>query len=215
THYLSGRCKRVIAVEKDPRIVGVLRTQLKNLTNVTIISGDVLNASFSDFDKVVSIPPYYLSSSLLVWLFNRNFECSVLILQKEFGDRLVAPIGTENYGWLTVFAYFNAEITLLDPVPRSAFFPQPTVNSVIVLLKPRKESQFELRDSSIFKQMVRSLFAQRNKKVVNALIPFLKNTLHRSSEETEQIAQVIPFLDQRVRTLPPENFGVLANAIIN
>ena len=108
----------------------------KDLDNVTVIEGDVLKASLPDFNKVIAIPPYYLSSQLVTWLFERKVDCAVLILQKEFADRLVAPVGSEEYGWLTVVTNQNAEVELLDVVPKTLFYPQPEVDSVILSLKP-------------------------------------------------------------------------------
>lgn len=59
TCFLANKCKAVIAVEKDPRIVEALREQLRGTTNVTVIEGDVLKVALPEFNKVVSIPPYY------------------------------------------------------------------------------------------------------------------------------------------------------------
>src|SRR4030042_5945041 len=95
TRYLATTCKAVIAVDKDPQVAAVLRDQVKNLPNVTAIEGDVLKASLPPFNKVVALPPYYLSSNLVMWLFRRQLDCAVLVVQKEFAYRLVAAIGSE------------------------------------------------------------------------------------------------------------------------
>src|SRR4030043_155512 len=120
--------KMVVAVEKDPRVAAVLREQLKGLANVTVIEGDVLKVAVPGFSKVVSVPPYYVSSRLVTWLFDRGFECAVLILQREFADRLVAAVGSDVYGWLTVVTCHSAVVELLDPIPKSMFYPPPEVN---------------------------------------------------------------------------------------
>src|SRR3989304_5168781 len=132
TRFLENKCKGVVAVEKDPRVAAVLREQLRGFADVTVIEGDVLKVAVPDFSKVISIPPYYLSSRLVMWLFDRGFECAVLILQREFANRLVAGGGPDAYGWLTVVAFHSAKVELLDAVPKSIFFPQPEVDSVIV-----------------------------------------------------------------------------------
>ena len=104
TRFLADKCKAVIAVEKDPQVAEVLREQVKGISNVTVIEGDVLKATLPKFNKVIAIPPYYLSSHLVTWLLEHKIDCAVLILQKEFADRLVASVGSEDYGWLTVVA---------------------------------------------------------------------------------------------------------------
>ena len=70
TRFLANKCKSVLAVEKDPRVATVLREQLRGLANVTVIEGDVLKTAIPNFSKVVSIPPYQISSRLLLWLFD-------------------------------------------------------------------------------------------------------------------------------------------------
>ena len=211
TRFLASKCKAVIAVEKDSQVAEVLREQLRGLANVTVIEGDVLKVALPEFNKVVSIPPYCLSSRLVMWLLERKVECAVLVLQKEFANRLVAAVGTEDYGWLTVVAFHSAEAELLDAVPKSMFYPQPKVDSVIVRLKPWKMAPFEVKDEAFFRRMVRWLFTQRNKKLSNALVPFIRSTLGVTKEEAEKRVCVVPFGERRVRELSPKEFGVLAN----
>lgn len=215
TRFLAKNCKTAIAVEKDPKVAEVLREQLRGVANVKVIEGDVLKAALPEFNKVVSIPPYYLSSRLLIWLFKRKVECAVLILQREFAGRLVAAVGSEDYSWLTVVSCHSAEVELLDVVPKSLFYPPPEVDSVIVRFTPWKAVPFEVKDAAFFRRMVRWLFTQRNKKLRNALLPFIKSTLKMTKEDAEKVADTIPFREKRVRELPPEAFGVLANALVH
>jgi len=211
--FLAKKCRAVIAVEKDPQIARVLHEKLKDLANVTVIEGDVLKATLPEFNKVVAIPPYYLSSRLVVWLLKRRPECTVLVLQKEFADRLVASIGSEEYGWLTVAACHAVEVELFDAVSKAMFYPQPEVESIVVRLRPFKIKPFEVKDEALFEQMVRWLFTQRNKKLSNALAPFLKNAYKMPGEEAERRVCAISFRERRVRELSPKDFGVLANAL--
>jgi len=213
TRFLANKCKGVVAVEKDPRVAAVLREQLRGFADVTVIEGDVLKVAVPDFSKVISIPPYYLSSRLVMWLFDRGFECAVLILQREFANRLVAAVGTDAYGWLTVVAFHSAKVELLDAVPKSMFFPQPEVDSVIVRLTPWTAVPFEVRDEAFFRRMVRWLFTQRNKKLSNGLVPFVKSEFEVGKEDAEKLACGLPFRDRRARELSPKDFGALANAL--
>src|SRR5512135_627607 len=87
TRYLAGKCKAVIAVEKDPRIAAVLRDRVRGYGNVKTVEGDFLKTELPPFNKVISIPPYYLSSKLVVWLLGRAIPCIVLILQREFAEK--------------------------------------------------------------------------------------------------------------------------------
>lgn len=212
TQLLSRECKRVIAVEVDPKLTGILREELQGLENVDLIEGDILKVSVPPFNKVVSTPPYSISSPLLFWLLERKFDCAVLTFQKEFAERLVASVGSKDYGRLTVTTYYRAEAERLDYVPKEMFYPQPDVDSMVVRLKPR-EPPFQVKDEETFLEIVRALFTQRNKKVRNAIIPFLhKRGVKR--EDAVGLADSLPFHDRRVRELAPEDFGILTNEII-
>jgi 16S rRNA (adenine1518-N6/adenine1519-N6)-dimethyltransferase len=215
SRFLADKCKAVVAVEKEPQVAEVLREQVKGIGNVTVIEGDVLKAVLPELNKVIAIPPYYLSSRLIMWLFERRIDCAVLILQKEFAGRLVAAVGSEDYGWLTVMTYQHAEVELLDAVPKVMFYPQPEVDSVIVRLKLWSTKPFAVKDEAFFMRMVRWLFTQRNKKLGKALVPFIKSTLKLSKQESEKMAFSFPFHERRVRELHPKDFGALADAFPN
>ncbi len=213
SRYLADRCKAVIAVEKDRQVAEVLQEQVKSFDNITVIQGDVLKTKLPEFNKVIAIPPYYLSSHLVTWLLENKVDCAVLILQKEFANRLVASVGSEDYGWLTVVTFQHAEVELLDSVPKDMFYPQPEVDSVILRIKPWSKTPFEVKDEKLFKQMVKWLFTQRNKKLGKALAPFLRTNLKLNKQEAEKLALTLPFHDKRARELQPKDFGALVNAI--
>ncbi len=212
TELLSSECKKVIAVEIDPKLIKILRKQLHCLQNVDLIEGNILDLSVSPFNKVVSTPPYSISSPLLFWLLKKKFECAVLAFQKEFAERLAASVGSRDYGRLTVTTYCLGEIELLDYVSRKSFYPPPDVDSRIVRLRP-KEPPFRIDEEETFLELVQTLFTQRNKKVRNAIAPFLKKH-GKEGENLVKLAESLPFHDKRVRTLAPEDFGTLANEIV-
>jgi 16S rRNA (adenine1518-N6/adenine1519-N6)-dimethyltransferase len=213
TNFLADKCRAVVAVEKDPQVARVLREQVKCLVNVTVVEGDVLKAELPEFNKVIAIPPYYLSSTLVMWLLGRRVDCTVLILQKEFVDRLVASVGSEEYGWLTVVTYLCAEVELLDHVPKAMFYPQPEVDSAIVSLKPWSKKIFQVKDQAFFVRMVKWFFTQRNKKVGKAIAPFIRDNFKMNKQDAEKFALTLPFHDKRPRELSPRDFGAIANAI--
>jgi 16S rRNA (adenine1518-N6/adenine1519-N6)-dimethyltransferase len=213
SRFLANKCKAVIAVEKDPQVAEVLREQVKDIGNVTVIEGDMLKVELPEFNKVIAVPPYYLSSRLIMWLFERRIICAVLILQKEFARRLVAAVGSEEYGWVTVMTYQHAEVELLDSIPKTMFYPQPEVDSVIVRLKNLSQRPFEVKDEMFFKQMIKWLFTQRNKKLGKALAPFIRSTLKLSKLDAENLARTLPNHERRVRELLPKDFGAITNAI--
>ena len=126
---VGEKCQKVIAVEVDPTLVSFLRKHLHSLQNLELIEGDILKLSLPHFSKVVSTPPYSISSPLLFRLLENKFDFAVLILQKEFAERLAASVGTKEYGRLTVTIYYRTDVELLDVVPRTMFYPPPDVDS--------------------------------------------------------------------------------------
>ncbi|MEM2419970.1 MAG: 16S rRNA (adenine(1518)-N(6)/adenine(1519)-N(6))-dimethyltransferase RsmA [Candidatus Bathyarchaeia archaeon] len=210
TRYLAGKCQGVLAVELDHKVAAALRALLRDLPNAVVVEGDVFKVQLPSFNKVVAIPPYGISSHLVEWLFSKPIECAVFVLQKEFAQRLVAPVGSKNYSWLTVLTYYYFEVELLDEVPRHAFYPPPKVDSIIVLLKPKRPRPFQVNSEEKFKRFVQTLFTQRNKKVRNAIWVFAKKECNLAGRNM-QTGVSIPFQDRRVRELAPEDFGVLVN----
>jgi 16S rRNA (adenine1518-N6/adenine1519-N6)-dimethyltransferase len=215
SRFLSDKCKGVVAVEKDPQVAAVLREHVKGFDNVTVVVGDILKAQLPPFNKVIAVPPYYLSSQLVTWVLMRQVDCAVMIVQKEFAERLVASVGSEEYGWLTVVAQQLAVAELLDAVPKSVFYPQPEVDSVILSLKSLGEKLFEVRDQAYFIRLVKWLFTERNKKLAKAVAPFLRGNNKLAKQAAIELAQTLPLHDMRVRELTPKDFGAIANALPN
>jgi len=212
TRLLSLRCKRVIGVEVDPKLVAVLREQTSQLQSVELIEGDVLIINIPSFDKMVSTPPYSISSPLLFWMLKKSFKLAVLAFQEEFARRLMATVSSKDYSRLTVATYYRADTELLDHVPKSSFYPPPNVDSVIVRLKP-KPVPFRVKDEKAFFQLVQTVFTQRNKKLRNAVVSFIiKQGLGKV--EAQRLADSLTFHDKRVRELAPEDFGALTNEIL-
>ena len=214
TRFVAERCKTVVAVEVDAALASILSEQLASVPNVKIVQGNILRVDVPSFNKVISIPPYHISSRLFSWLFQKGFDCAVLVLQKEFANRLVASVGSENYGWLTVLTYHYATVELFDDVPKWMFHPQPKVNSVIVCLTSKPRSRpFTAKAETHLKQLLQSLFTERNRKVKSAATFYLRNVRGTSKEDAARIAEILPSSEKRVRELTPQEFGVLVNAV--
>jgi 16S rRNA (adenine1518-N6/adenine1519-N6)-dimethyltransferase len=212
TRLLAQKSRKVVAVEADARLVEALQNELSRFDNVELIEGSVLKVAIPPFDKVVSNPPFSISSPLLFWLLKRTFNRAVVTFQKEFVERLNAPVGSKDYGRLTISTYYHSEVEVLDSIPKEAFYPSPEVDVVIVRLKPKRLAPFRLEDEEVFDEVVQTLFTQRNRKVRNAVLPLLRK---HGSEGTAAVknADVLPFHNKRVRDLAPEDFGVLANEL--
>ncbi len=212
TRMLAEKSNRVIAIERDPALVKVLKKQCLGLDNIEIIEGDFLKVPIPKFDKIVCNPPFSISSPILFRILDQIFDVAIMTLQKEFTLRLNATVGSKDYSRLTISTFYRAEVDILDSIPKEAFFPQPKVDAVIVKLNLKKSRPFEIMNEVVFEEVLRVMFNQRNKKTRKAIVPFLKKFELVDSEVKEKINQ-LPFLEKRVRELTPADFGALANEL--
>jgi 16S rRNA (adenine1518-N6/adenine1519-N6)-dimethyltransferase len=202
THRLAKKAGKVIAIEMDRRLAEHLRSTLPD--NVDLIVDDALTVPFPKFDRMVSNLPYSISSPIIFKLLDHPFQKAVVMLQKEFADRMVARPDTDDYSRLTVNVYYRAECRILEKVPRSRFWPPPKVDSALVELIPRP-SPFSVKDESLFFRLLEILFQQRRKKIGTVLR--MKGLM--SAEERSRV----PYVDLRIEALAPEQIGELSDAV--
>ena len=203
TGRLADKVEKVVAIETDAKLAAYLADHLPS--NVELIEGDALAVEFPRFDRFVSNLPYSISSPIMFKLLEHSFDKGVVMLQKEFADRLVARPDTDDYSRLTVNLYYRAECRLLEKVPRSRFWPVPKVDSAIVELVPRAPP-FHVIDEKLFFRLTEALFQNRRKKIGTVL-------RMRSIITAEQKVR-LPYMDLRVEALSPEQIGELANSIV-
>ncbi len=204
TNLLAEKAKKVICVEIDKKLVKHLENIIPD--NVEIINNDILKVDLKKlprFNKIVSNIPYQISSPLIFKILEYNFDLAVLILQKEFAQRLVAEPGDKNYSRLSVSVFYDAYCELLDIVSKKHFRPIPKVDSAIVKILPRKYKPFELIDKTFFLKLNRELFNYRRKKIKT----ILKNIYNLENKN-------LPFLEYRVEKLSPKQIGILSNKLI-
>ncbi len=174
TDVLQRYASQVIAIEKDLQLVEYLRRRFQGKQGVKIVQGDVLRIELPRFDKVVSSPPYSISSRLLFTLLEKEFRSATLMFQKEFAERLVAEAGTREYGRLTIMLQRRANAELFDFVPRTAFRPMPKVDSFIVQIRAKNQTSGEY--TGIFDKIVRVLFSQRRRVASTVLRHWLEKS---------------------------------------
>ncbi len=166
---LVNRAGRITLIEKDAKLVKLLRDRFSGLPNVKVICADALNFRFPNGCKIVSNVPYHISSKLLLHILDQaNYQLAVLTLQKEFGERIIASVGTKKYGRITLHVQLKAHAEKVMDVSRNSFWPPPKVDSVTVMLKPKHIDLSECEEE-VFLLLTNLLFRYRNKKLINAL----------------------------------------------
>jgi 16S rRNA (adenine1518-N6/adenine1519-N6)-dimethyltransferase len=210
TWELSARALRVVSYEMEPMLHDYLQRGLPE--NVDLRLGDALEEEWPPFDKMVANVPYGISSPLLFKLLESDFAMAVLLLQKEFADRLVASPRTKAYGRLTVSAARLADVELLEVVPPTAFHPQPRVESALVRIVPQRS--FPVADERLFNDMLRAVFGQRRKMLRNSLeAARMELVPDLSTEEWRGFLADLECGEARPEELAPHELGWLADAI--
>ena len=211
TRALAERAGHVVAVEKDPEMVDVLQDEGLP-PNVEVILGDALKVDFPPFDKCVSNLPYGISSDFTFRLLEHPFELAVITYQREFAERLAAPVGSEDYGRLTVNTFVKAEFETVETIPPGAFRPRPRVASMVVRLRPRAVPPFPMADAALFDAVVRAAFQHRRKTLRNALLDQWP-AFAATREALLAKVPALPHMERRAGTLTPAEFNELAAAL--
>ncbi|MCL5438084.1 MAG: 16S rRNA (adenine(1518)-N(6)/adenine(1519)-N(6))-dimethyltransferase RsmA [Candidatus Thermoplasmatota archaeon] len=164
---LEKNC-RLTGIEPDHTHFGTLSAKF----SAEISSGrfDLLKTTFGklehrDFDFIIGNIPYSHSSEILFGLREFGFQKAVLMVQKEFGLRMVAQPGTGDYCRLTVNTALSFHVSMEFEVSRSLFEPVPQVDSVVVSIThaPMKPNV----DSRKADMVIRKIFSNRRKMLGN------------------------------------------------
>ncbi len=167
TTVLLNEAKSLTAFEIDNDMIRVLEGEINN-PKFSLIKGDFLKHDLEWEGKrtLVANLPYYITSDILFRLFNNidKFDRAIVMIQDEVADRLTAPVGSKQYGKLTISANHFTNIKKEFVVKPSSFSPAPKVNSAIISLEFKKESNI---DSKSFLEFIKHSFRQRRKTLFN------------------------------------------------
>jgi 16S rRNA (adenine1518-N6/adenine1519-N6)-dimethyltransferase len=191
TGHLLERAKIVWALERDSDLATVLETELKDVPSLKVIRGDALDFSFrasaGEVGRslvVVGNLPYVITSPLIFAMLaeaqgGHVIDRAIVMVQKEFAQRMVAPPGNKTYGRLSVMVQQAAEVEILFHVGAGAFLPPPTVSSTVVRLRPRRQPLTQTGTYPVFERIVREAFSGRRKMLRRSLEPaFGAQALH-------------------------------------
>ncbi len=170
--------RKVIAVEKDRRIMDLLKTELLShgLNNIEILQKNILDVDIgktSADGKMVVIGnlPYNISSQILVMLIRskKYISRAVLMFQKELCQRLTAQPGGRQYGRITVMLRYCSEITRIAGVKSNMFFPRPSIDSEVIEIRFINKPQYEVVSEDHLFLVIKSAFSKRRKTLKNSL----------------------------------------------
>lgn len=186
TFDLSNIAQKVYAIEKDKKIVNILKNSIKLPKNVEVIDGDFLDVEIEDLSKgkkliVYGNLPYYITSSVIEKLIDsiRCVKDIYLVVQKEVAERIIALPGSKKIGRPSLFAQYYTEPGIEFSIKKDSFFPVPKVESVLMRLKPLEKKRIEVKDEKLLFDIIKAAYMKRRKTIGNSLSKrgIEKNTL--------------------------------------
>ncbi len=216
----ARQARTVLAVDKDPRIIDLLRGELasRGLANVELIEADVLKLSLDRLLPdgcgpliVIGNLPYNISSQIIVRLIQQRsiIRHAVVMLQKEMADRLLAIPGGRDFGRLSVMLQYCAGLKKIIEVDAVHFFPRPQVSSVVLEACFHHRPEVAAENEALFFQVVKAAFGQRRKTLRNALRGSLRDLAPATIDQW--LAAVGIEARRRAETLSVAEFVRLGN----
>ena len=206
TEHLYGLTRRYLAVEIDRDLAPLLKARFDGLE---LVNADVLQVDLAALLgdggswRLVGNLPYNISTPLMLQVLGVLDRVADMhfMLQREVAVRLAAGPGSKAWGRITVLMQYHCDVDLLFEVPPESFDPPPRVWSAVLRLLPKRET-LPLNDPAALDRVLRHAFAQRRKRLGNAL---------QSLEPDWDRAGVDP--DQRADAVSVAGFVALANTL--
>lgn len=171
TTALAEAAGRVVAIEKDKRLIPGLRERLP--ASVEVIHGDILRTDLREISRKAGVPalrlvgnvPYSISSPLLFRILDERSILSdcVFLLQKEVAERVTAGPGTKSYAPLGILLQNEFEARIAFTVAPGSFSPPPKVQSALLTLRRRPSPIHPGAAEEPFRAFLRAAFAERRK----------------------------------------------------
>ena len=176
TELLIQQAGEVLAIEKDARLVEFLKERFASARKLTILHADALEflkrekRDWGEW-KLVANLPYSVGSPILVEFAQaeRSPQSMTVTLQLEVVQRLVAEVGSDDYGLLTLLVQLNYEPGAFLKIPSGSFFPPPDVDSACVTLRRRAPALLKGESQRVFAKIVKRSFSQRRKMMMKLL----------------------------------------------
>ena len=185
--HLCKNAKKVISIESDAKLYESAMNQF-SMPNLILRHGDGFKTR-TNFTTFVSNLPYSKSREALEWLIQKKYSKAIIMVQKEFYEKLIAA-GNDRKA-ISVLVNYSTEIEKIMNVDKSNFSPPPKVSSVVLRLNRKK---------TISKELIRTvnrLYSYKRKSLKNILKQFgkiiesNKRLEELSSEEIINIAKQI------------------------
>jgi ribosomal RNA small subunit methyltransferase A len=164
TKEISQLVKGVYSYEIDNELYSKAKNYLGNVRNVKVINKDFFAQNHIEFDFFLSNMPYSRSKEILKWLSFNQFREAIILVQKEFSEKLIASPGNSKYSVVSVFSQYCFDIKVLFDVGKDCFLPPPQIESKVMRLR----SKNKMMTKDIIARL-EYIFSRRNKNVTSLL----------------------------------------------
>jgi len=221
TKRLLENAGKVICIELDTRMIGILNDRFKFYDNFEVINEDVLKVDLNKLinenkneelksAKIVANLPYYITTPIVMKLLEDklDIESITVMVQKEVADRLVDVPGGKNSGAITYGVNYYTKPEKVINVPNIAFIPAPEVNSSVIKLNVLDKPSVKVKSEEMLFKIIKMAFMQKRKTLLNGLT----NGNLASKEKIEKMLTDLGF-DLRIRgeKLSLEDFAKIAD----
>lgn len=172
TRHLVGTVGRLVLVELDDALAEGLQRRFGERPDVRVVHGDVLDVDLAESTRdwasamVIGNIPYNITTPILFRLLEPPRPADVvLMVQQEVAARIVAPVGTRDYGALSVGVRIVADAVELFNVRRGAFRPIPGVDSAVLRVTPVRPAPVTPEEERRVRRLVRAVFQWRRKQL--------------------------------------------------
>ena len=221
TEALCEKAGFVIAIEIDDNLIPILKDNLSEMKNFSLLHGDALKVDFQkllsehpEFSsvKVVANLPYYITTPILMSLLEKklSFRSITVMVQKEVALRMKAAPGTKDYGALSLAVQYYSKPEIVQEVPPHCFIPRPNVSSMVIHLQLHEKAPVSVKDPALLFKTIKFSFMQRRKTLVNAL----SSGFHLDKKDLQALLSSLSYSENvRGETLSLEDFALISDAI--
>ncbi|MFM8572331.1 MAG: 16S rRNA (adenine(1518)-N(6)/adenine(1519)-N(6))-dimethyltransferase RsmA [Pirellula sp.] len=206
TKTLAVMAGKVITVEVDRDLQAIAAKELASFSNVQLMCCDALRnknhlrtevleavrtamASIpgSKF-KLVANLPYNVATPIISNLLSETplVERMVVTIQKELGERIIAPASCKDYSALSIWMQSQCDCDIIRVLPPSVFWPRPKVDSAILRIVPNQSKRSRIIDKEFFHTRLRAMFLHRRKYLRSQLVSAMQELLTK-----EQVDRVL------------------------
>jgi 16S rRNA (adenine1518-N6/adenine1519-N6)-dimethyltransferase len=224
TSVLVESASRLIAIEFDNKLAPLLQERFGGFDNFKLVMADALTVDFckeilpARSARLVANLPYNISTAIVQRLIAQGacIDEMVLMLQREVVERLLAPAGTSDRGFISVLVEAYCEAEKLFDVAPGAFRPPPKVWSSVMRLKLRPRINADVADQNLLWETVSAGFAQKRKTILNNFRNSsgrLQEVLKRNGGASIVLCKANVELQRRAETLTLEEWARIVQAM--